>query len=113
MGKINSRQKGARAEREVAKILTEKGFEARRGQQFSGSPDSPDVICAALDGFHLEVKHVEKLNIHDAIAQAERDSRADQIPTVVHRKNKTKWLVTLSLDNFLTLVENESDDTRN
>lgn len=33
MGKINSRDKGARAEREFAKMLREHGYEAERGCQ--------------------------------------------------------------------------------
>jgi Holliday junction resolvase len=45
MPKINSRAKGARAERECAKELERLfGCSARRGQQFSGSSDSPDVV---------------------------------------------------------------------
>lgn len=31
MGKINSRDKGARAEREFAKLLRDHGYEAERG----------------------------------------------------------------------------------
>ena len=45
MGKINSRAKGARYERELARYLDENGFPARRGQQFAGGSDSPDVVC--------------------------------------------------------------------
>lgn len=33
MGKINSRQKGARFERQIAQMLREYGFEAERGVQ--------------------------------------------------------------------------------
>ena len=46
--KINSRQKGARGERELAAVFTTAGFPARRGQQFSGSPDSPDIVVEGL-----------------------------------------------------------------
>lgn len=34
---MNSRQKGARGERELAKKLREYGFDSRRGQQYSGA----------------------------------------------------------------------------
>jgi Holliday junction resolvase len=58
--KVNSRQKGARGERQWAKELNAMGFNsdepARRGQQFSGSKDSPDVVCKALACLHPEVK---------------------------------------------------------
>ena len=68
---INSRDKGARFERQVAEYLREKGYTARRGQQFSGSPDSPDVVSNFP--FHIEAKAVEKLNLDKAFQQAVDD----------------------------------------
>ena len=56
--KINGRQKGAQGEREFATVLKDLGIEARRGQQFSGGKDSPDVV-ADLTGVHFEVKRVQ------------------------------------------------------
>src|SRR6476619_427503 len=70
---MNSRQKGKRGERQWRDELRANGYDARRGQQFSGSPDSPDVVCDALPWIHFEVKAVEKLNIEDAMEQARRD----------------------------------------
>ena len=61
---VNSRAKGARGERELAEILRCYGFSARRGQQYRGGADSPDVM--GLPGIHIEVKRVERLNIYDA-----------------------------------------------
>lgn len=100
---INSKQKGKRGELELAHYLTEHGFEARRGQQFKGTPDSPDVICEELGAFHIECKRVEKLNIDNAMRQSIEDAGEDHIPLVMHRKNKEKWKVTLLLDDFLKL----------
>ena len=97
MGRINSRQKGARGERQWRDELRANGYEARRGQQFSGSPDSPDVVCPALPWAHFEVKAVEQLDIEAAMAQARRDS-AGKIPVVAHRRNFSPWLVTLEAD---------------
>jgi Holliday junction resolvase len=53
---LNSNQKGKRGEREAAAFLTDEGFPARRGQQFAGGTDSPDVVCESLSGLHFEVK---------------------------------------------------------
>jgi hypothetical protein len=39
---VDSKRKGKRGELEFAAVLRAEGFQARRGQQFSGSPDSPD-----------------------------------------------------------------------
>ena len=62
----NSRAKGCRGEREIAKILREYGYEARRGQQYSGFNGDADVV--GLPGYHIEVKRVENLNLDKAIA---------------------------------------------
>jgi Holliday junction resolvase len=100
---MRSIDKGKRGEREVANILKEMGLTARRGCQYSGSPDSPDVVCEQLGDFHLEIKYVEKLNLWDAISQATRDC-GDKTPVVVSRKNGKPWVCTLFLQDFLTLA---------
>lgn len=69
---INSRTKGAVGERELAKRLSEYGYDCHRGQQFKGGPDSPDVH--GLPGIHIECKRVEHLNLYDAMAQSVGDS---------------------------------------
>lgn len=99
---MNSRAKGKRAEIEVARILRDTyGWkDARRGQQYSGISGDADVV--GLPGIHLEVKRREALNIYDAIAQAVRDAK-DSIPAVFHRKNNAEWLVTMRLDDWMTI----------
>lgn len=96
---MNSRQKGAAGERELAKVLRSHGFETRRGQQYCGSNGDADVV--GLPGVHIECKRVERLNLEDAMAQSRADARPGEIPVVMHRKNNCKWLVTLSLDDFI------------
>lgn len=100
---MNSRVKGKRGELEVAKILREHGYDARRGQQFAGINGDADVV--GVEGLHLEVKRVEALNIEKAMEQSRRDARDGEIPTVFHRKNGKPWLVTLDLENFLDLYK--------
>ena len=91
---MNSRRKGKVGEREFALLLREHGFDARRGQQFSGSPDSPDVVSDALAWLHFEIKRVQNLNLADACAQAEGDCGGK--PWVVaHRRNHAPWLITM------------------
>ncbi len=100
--KINSRDKGARAERELARILRSFGINARRGQQYSGGNESPDIITD-LEDYHFEVKRVEKLNLNNAYDQAVRDAK-ELVPLVVSRKSGKPWLVTLSLEDFLVVI---------
>jgi len=103
--KINSRAKGQKGELELSHYLNEKGYSARRGQQFSGGADSPDVICPSLP-FHIECKRVERLKLYEALKQAMRDSEGgDKVPTVWHRKNREEWVVILRADDFLDLVD--------
>lgn len=99
---INSRAKGARGERELAAFLRERGWEARRGQQFSGSTDSPDVVCD-LPGIHLECKRVEKGQLYDWLAQAQRDA-GTKVPLVVHKRNRKEWVAILTFEDFLNLL---------
>jgi len=106
MGKINSRAKGCRGEREWRDVLKSFGYEARRGQQFSAANGDPDVVCEELP-IHWEVKRVEKLNLDNAMEQAERDAKEGLIPIVAHRKNDKKWKVTLSADSFFKILKGE------
>lgn len=106
---MNSNQKGKIGEREWRDQLRAAGYmSARRGQQFSGSPDSPDVICPQLDAFHFEVKRVQKLNIVDAMDQAKRDA-GTRAPIVAHRRNDCEWLVTMRAADWFHLVREAMD----
>lgn len=100
---MNSRDKGARGERELANLLKTYGYDTRRGQQFSGANGDADVV--GLPGVHLEIKRVEKLNIDNAMDQSIRDAREGEKPTVMHRKNNKKWLVTMPLIEWMDLYQ--------
>lgn len=104
MGK-RSKNKGKVGEREAAALLREFGFEARRGQQFSGGNDSPDIIHD-LSGFHIEVKRCEKSGMYDWLAQATADAKPGEKPIVLHRKNNKDWLVVMDAREFLAMLAN-------
>ena len=98
---MNSRDKGKRGERELAKVLSGYGFNCRRGQQYSGANGDADVV--GLWGVHIECKRVERLNIYDAIKQATDDARDGDRPVVMHRKNNQDWLVTMPMKDWIAL----------
>lgn len=98
---MNSREKGAAGERELAGILKGYGYRCQRGQQFCGANGDADVV--GLKDIHIECKRVEKLNLDAAMEQAIRDARAGEIPAVFHRRNRKEWKVTLRLDDFMKL----------
>ena len=97
---MNSREKGKRGEREAARLIRRFGYDARRGQQYSGANGDADVV--GLPGVHLEIKRVERLNLDAACSQATRDARLGEIPIVMHRKNNDEWFVTLRFEDFMT-----------
>jgi Holliday junction resolvase len=97
----NSNQKGKRGERELSSKLREYGYDCRRSQQYCGANGDADVV--GLEGIHIECKRVEKLNIYDAICQAKADAKKEELPTVFHRKDRSEWLVTMSLDDWMKI----------
>lgn len=106
MGKINSKQKGARGERAIAEILREHGFtDARRTAQYCGNTgDASDVV--GLDGFHVEVKHQERIEIDKWWKQTTHDAKeSGTIPLLVFRKNRQDWRVCLDFETFLDILK--------
>lgn len=104
MGKINSRAKGCIGERQWRDFLKERGIEARRGAQYHGGGDSPDVV-ADTPGWHCEVKRVEKCNLYEAMEQAIRDSQPKNLlPYVAHRRNHKPWIVATLADSWVNLI---------
>lgn len=103
---MNARRKGKVGEREFAALLRDEGFDARRGVQFSGGADSPDVVSDALRFLHFEVKRTQALNLADACAQAEGDCGGK--PWVVaHRRNRAPWLITMTAEVFFKFLRGE------
>lgn len=100
----NSKQKGKRYELEVAHILQEHGYDARRTQQYCGATDeSSDVV--GLDGFHIECKHYANIGFkYEWLEQAIRDCN-NNIPIVVHRIDRKESVVTLRLADFLEVIK--------
>jgi len=99
----NSIQKGKRGEREVAKLLSDHGYWAERGQQRSGSPDSPDVKHD-IEGVYIEVKFTEKFSVYAALTQAEKDCGEKDIPVVFHRRRHKPWVVVMDAHQWMDLV---------
>lgn len=89
MGKINSREKGARFERELARTFRDYGYTgSRRTAQYCGNTgDASDVV--GLPGIHVEAK---------------RDSKGTgDLPAVFHKKNYAEVLVTMPFDDWMQL----------
>lgn len=105
MGK-SSQRKGADGERELAAALREYGYAIERGGSLSFG-DVPDLT--GLPGIHVECKRVERLNVPEAMSQAIRDSKRlqDGAPAVFLRRNRSPWLVTMTLEDWMKLYGRE------
>ena len=98
----SQQRKGRSGKLELVRILQQYNIPAEPGQ---GS--TPDVV--GVPGIHPEVKRVERLNVPEAMAQAVRDASrfGDGIPTLFHRRNRSPWLVTMQLEDWLELYQSE------
>lgn len=96
---VNSKQKGARFERQLASRLKEYGYKTRRGQQYCGANGDADVV--GLPGIHIEAKHQERMQLYDWMTQAKSDAKADELPVVFHKKNNADILVTMTFDDWM------------
>jgi hypothetical protein len=99
---VDSKQKGARFERALAKMFREQGYEARRTQQYCGATeDASDVV--GLPYIHVEAKHYKNRAFdYEWMEQAKRDSK-DNIPAVFHKTDNHEVLVTMTLDDWFKL----------
>ena len=67
--------------------------------------------CRAMSGLlavHIKCKRNERLNVPEAMAQAVRDAERfqDGAPTVFHRRNRSGWLVTQRLEDWMEMHKN-------
>ena len=83
-----SQRKGAAGERELAALLSAAGYECQRGGSLSFG-EIPDVL--GLPGIHIEVK------------RRDSDRMLDGMPALFHRRNRSPWLVTMRLEDWLKL----------
>jgi hypothetical protein len=101
---MNSRAKGKAGELEAAHYLADLfRLPVRRGQQFRGGPDSPDVI--GLRGLHVEVKRAKKLNLDAALEQSAGETATDEVPILLHRSNRKRWKLTIYADDLLRFLD--------
>jgi Holliday junction resolvase len=102
MPRINANRKGKVGEREWRDVLRAHGWEARRGQQFCGTKDSPDVI--SNNPIVFEVKRVESYSPRELlkwVSKAKEDQQGLNLTAVAHRTNGGEWLLTFNANDFL------------
>jgi len=110
---INSREKGIRGELEWRDWLRKHlGIKARRGQQYAGNPDAPDVV-SDIDGIHFEVKRVQRESPRAWMKKAISDAGPNIVPVVAFRPNREEWLVCIRAEDMeafaRAIIERDSD----
>ena len=104
MGKA-SRDKGKRGEREIAALFRAHGFNARRGRQYQGGPDSPDVVHNLPGAPYVEVKFREQVSPYAVLEQVSRDAGYEGgHPIVFMRKLRKPWIVVMDANDFLEIM---------
>lgn len=106
---MNSSRKGSRGELELLHLLEGQGLACHRNdQRYIGGKNNPD-ISLIINGqrYHVECKRKERLNLHEAYAQAVGDVSSDSVPVVIHRRSREPWMITLSLSDFLKGLKHE------
>lgn len=103
MSGARSRRKGADFERWMVHRFREAmpGAEVRRGLQYRGGEETPDIECPV---FWPELKRGKKPNMRAALRQAIEASPDGRIPIAVVRDDRAEATVTLLLDDFLDLL---------
>lgn len=116
MGKINSKRKGKTGELEFAHECEKYDLMGvHRTAQTNGKLEHSLADCEGLEGIHVEVKRVEKLNIDMAMDQAIRDTDAKKekrIPAIFHRKNRKPWKVTMLFSDWTKLYKSWLKDEK-
>ena len=105
-GGRHSQRKGRGAEIELAQFLREHGLpDARPGAPLNYGTEA-DVV--GLPKVHIECKRAEALRLNEWYRQAQLDAqRMGGVPAVIFRQNRRPWMITLSLEDFLSLAGKE------
>lgn len=111
---INSRQKGKAGELEACQMLRDLfGWVAGRTQQFCGRAGDDDIRVAQTPSLFWEIKREEHLSVHKAMQRASEDA-GRRCPVLMHRKNRSEWLLTIRLADLPRLChayQAASDDS--
>ena len=83
-------------------------WRVKRSSRLSARKSFRSEDLSGLPGVHIKCKRNERLNVPEAMAQAVRDAERfqDGAPTVFHRRNRSGWLVTQRLEDWMEMHKN-------
>lgn len=101
-----SRNKGARGEREFARLMDDMGIACERtGRNGRTSED----VTHAIPGVHIEVKRTEKYAITAWLDQAEKDADDSEAVWVAFRQSGQPWRVIVDATWLIALVKRDME----
>ena len=102
-----SKDKGARFERQVARLFREYGIDAHRTAQYRGNTGAAGDV-EGIPLIHVEAKHQERMRLYDWMDQSVSDANAEglgNLPIVVHKSNNKPVLVTMRFEDWVLLYK--------
>ena len=63
------------------------------------------------DGINILVSRRERVDLYDAMSKA-KSQTGEEIPVVMWRRDNSKWLVTMELEDFMAMYRSWEMDTR-
>lgn len=112
MARKNSRSKGKRGELEFCAFVRERGYRARRSQQYMGAAgeEASDVLTALDRLLYIDVKRTERLFPIEWLqkALADRGPALDtRMPVIAWKKNRGEWIAMLSFHDLIHLLRHQ------
>ena len=98
------RNKGARGELEVVRLLHDHGWTFAGRTSDGKSQTTRGDIAMGPAGVHFEVRRRETLSLWAWLAQAEREAKPGDMPVVAFRRSRSAWYAALPLDILLALL---------
>jgi hypothetical protein len=96
------REKGARAEREVAAIFQAAGFDCNRVPNSGGLRIKGDLYGDVPA--HVEVKRAEQLRVPEWWRQTRGEAPEGVLPVLTFRQSRGEWLALVPLDALVRLL---------
>jgi hypothetical protein len=97
-----AKRKGSNAERELAKLFADCGLDEAHRQPLSGAvPDFPGDVN--LNGYLVECKRTERLDLWAAIRQAAAAARGGRVPIVCFRRSRSPWYTVIETTEFAAM----------
>jgi hypothetical protein len=97
-----SRDKGRLGEQQVATIFRDAGYTCHRVANSGGLCLKGDLT--GIDGFHVEVKRQERLDIPKWLRQVREETPEGDVPLLIFRRSREDWQVVIPLDELIELM---------